>query len=209
MDAVPLDPGNYRGTYKLVGGQPSLDLVNTVSWPGRPNEHDWLDPIENVTAWAAAAGVLDPKSAERLRKLITADSLRSSRELATARRIRSTIRAVLDPYVRGKTVAPEWLDDLNRLVVRAASRRSLVKTDRGRAVTWSFEEPASVATILAPVVLNAADLLTELDRTRLGYCPSCDWLFHDTTRNGQRIWCDMADCGSRAKARRHYQRHHG
>jgi len=34
MEAVPLQAGDYAGTYKLVGGRPSLDLVNTVSWPG-------------------------------------------------------------------------------------------------------------------------------------------------------------------------------
>ena len=39
---------------------------------------------------------------------------------------------------------------------------------------------------------------------RCGECPSCRWLFLDTSRNGRRRWCSMATCGSRIKARRHY-----
>jgi predicted RNA-binding Zn ribbon-like protein len=27
------------------------------------------------------------------------------------------------------------------------------------------------------------------------------------SRNHSRRWCDMGDCGNRAKARRHYRRH--
>ncbi|TXL61433.1 CGNR zinc finger domain-containing protein [Aeromicrobium terrae] len=37
---------------------------------------------------------------------------------------------------------------------------------------------------------------------RLKACPGpdCAWVFHDTTRNRSRRWCDMAACGNRAKA---------
>src|SRR4051794_39882628 len=97
MDAVPLDPRTYQGTYKLVGGQSSLDLANTVSWPGRPREHDWLDPVQNVPAWAVAVGILDAESGQRLTRWVTADARRSARELAAARRVRSAVTSVLAP----------------------------------------------------------------------------------------------------------------
>ncbi|MGH2393401.1 MAG: CGNR zinc finger domain-containing protein [Candidatus Limnocylindria bacterium] len=45
-----------------------------------------------------------------------------------------------------------------------------------------------------------------MDSKRLARCPSCDWLFHDTTRNRSRRWCDMADCWSRDKALRYDHR---
>ena len=46
------------------------------------------------------------------------------------------------------------------------------------------------------------------DWLRLKTCrnPSCRWAFYDTTRNRSAVWCDMATCGSRAKARRYYER---
>lgn len=208
MDAIPLDPGDYPGTYKLVGGQASLDLVNTVSWPGRPREHDWFDPVQNVPAWAAAAGILDPRAGRQLTEWVTADPTRSVRELAAARRVRSALAAVLGPYVRGEMPAPSSLDALNRLLVRASARRRLSATPTGPTMTWTFADPRSFEEMLAPAIVNAAEVLTTLDRDRLGSCPGCDWLFHDTTRNGRRVWCDMADCGGRAKARRHYHRQH-
>jgi len=46
------------------------------------------------------------------------------------------------------------------------------------------------------------------DWLRLKTCrnSSCRWAFYDTTRNRSAVWCDMATCGSRAKARRYYER---
>ena len=205
MEPIPLDPRAYRGTYKLVGGQPSLDLVNTVSWPGRPREHDWFDPVENVVTWAAAAGILESDSAERLRQTLRAHPVAAARQRATVRRVRSVVGRVLSPHVRGERPPPVAVEALNRLLVRAATRRHL----DAQTLTWSFREPTTLEHVLAPAVLNAADVVTQVDPPRLGHCPGCDWLFHDTTRNGRRTWCDMGDCGSRAKARRHYQRHHG
>ena len=37
-------------------------------------------------------------------------------------------------------------------------------------------------------------------------CPNCSWLFVDRSRNSSRLWCDMAVCGNRQKASRHYHR---
>lgn len=42
---------------------------------------------------------------------------------------------------------------------------------------------------------------------RLKICSNCGWLFLDRSRNKSRTWCDMAVCGNRAKANRHYHRH--
>jgi predicted RNA-binding Zn ribbon-like protein len=50
-------------------------------------------------------------------------------------------------------------------------------------------------------------LLTQGQLDRLGECPSCGWLFLDTSKNRRRRWCSMATCGSRDKARRYYERH--
>ncbi len=54
----------------------------------------------------------------------------------------------------------------------------------------------------------AAQNLLELDRERIRACagPDCVLHFYDTSRAGRRMWCSMAGCGNRAKARRHYER---
>jgi predicted RNA-binding Zn ribbon-like protein len=54
----------------------------------------------------------------------------------------------------------------------------------------------------------AAQNLLELDRDRIRACAGHDCVLHfyDTSRAGRRMWCSMAGCGNRAKARRHYER---
>src|SRR5262245_42733686 len=138
MDSVALDPGAYDGTYKLIGGETCLDLVNTVSWRGTEREHDWLDRPENVTAWAAAAGVIGPKVRAALdarpRAALDAD-------LREVHRTRATLAAVLGPLARGERPAPEAVDGLNRLLGRAASQRRV----DARTLAWAWETPASLS----------------------------------------------------------------
>jgi predicted RNA-binding Zn ribbon-like protein len=59
--------------------------------------------------------------------------------------------------------------------------------------------------MLWPVLRSAAELLACEDRERVGQCADdrgCDWLFCDSRRNHSRRWCNVEDCGNRAKARR-------
>ncbi|MBB3963881.1 putative RNA-binding Zn ribbon-like protein [Rhizobium metallidurans] len=41
---------------------------------------------------------------------------------------------------------------------------------------------------------------------RMKICGNCGWLFLDRSKNRSRTWCDMAVCGNRAKASKHYRR---
>lgn len=53
---------------------------------------------------------------------------------------------------------------------------------------------------------SALSLLARETRERLRICGNCGWLFIDRSKNRSRIWCDMAVCGNRQKASRHYHR---
>lgn len=53
---------------------------------------------------------------------------------------------------------------------------------------------------------SALSLLAVETRERLRICGNCGWLFIDRSKNRSRIWCDMAVCGNRQKASRHYHR---
>ncbi len=187
MEALQLQAGDYAGTYKLVGGRPSLDLVNTVSWPGTERAHDWLDSAENLQRWLRAVDLTPAKN----RNL----------ELKSVIALREDLAQVLRPLAHGEKPARAAVEALNRRIERANARRHI---DPGM-LAWIWKTPEDAVQSLAPVVLDAADVIAS-DRERLRYCPSCDWLFEDQTRNGQRRWCDMADCGSRDKARRYYRR---
>lgn len=63
--------------------------------------------------------------------------------------------------------------------------------------------PGSVAAATAHSVLR---LIAMPDPERMKICGNCGWLFIDRSKNRSRAWFDMAVCGNRAKANRHYRR---
>jgi len=188
MEALDLNPGDYRGTYKLIGGRLSLDFVNTVSWPDATRRHDWLDSVGNVMLWLNAVG------------LATRDLSRA--DLVSIDELRTTITAVLRPLAHGKRPTREAIHQFNEYFTVASSRRVIALSTL--AFTWI--SPKTATDVFAPVLLDAAEVIIGGRRDRLRYCPSCDWLFQDQTRNGLRRWCDMSDCGSRDKSNRYYHR---
>lgn len=196
MKPLSLDPDGYEGTYKLVGVRCSLDFVNTLAWAGTGREHDWLSSSENLLTWI--------RSALELPLGTDVEALRTDAQvMPSARHVRSLLAAVLRPLARGERPGRPVVEGLNDRLVGAIAARVL---DPGTLEwTWRGQKPWPL--VEAILVNDAADLLAEADHRRLRHCPSCEWLFYDTTRNGRRRWCDMADCGSRDKAKRYYHRH--
>lgn len=185
MEAVPLDLDGYAGSYKLVGGRVCLDLVNTVSWPGTPREHDWLRAEGNVPRWLSAAGL---------------DSHTMPTPPGRLRSLRKVLDDLVRPFASGLAPDPSAVVRFNALLQPVMASRHLdVHT-----LTWRLEPDTNPA--LAELILDAADLVTESSQRAIKACPECSWLFVDQSRNGRRRWCDMADCGSRVKARSHYHR---
>jgi predicted RNA-binding Zn ribbon-like protein len=189
VSALDLDPAGYGGTYKLVGGRSSLDLVNTVSWPETSREHDWLSSPSNLDRWCDAIGLSPGPTA-------TVEHLRA------ARRIRDDLAATLRPLTSGHPPTPDAIKRLNNHLSSVARRRSVHPT----TLQWTWGPNQSATDRLAAVVFDAAEIVTASSHDRLRHCESCDWLFEDQSRNGKRRWCHMADCGSREKSRRYYHR---
>jgi len=65
---------------------------------------------------------------------------------------------------------------------------------------------AEEGSLEAATARSALRLLAEEEIARLKICGNCGWLFIDRSRNRSRAWCDMAVCGNRVKASRHYRR---
>ncbi|WP_084688337.1 CGNR zinc finger domain-containing protein [Paraburkholderia oxyphila] len=65
------------------------------------------------------------------------------------------------------------------------------------------------ATTLSIIARDAIELVTGPLRHRVKACdqPDCAMLFVDTSPTGQRRWCSMQRCGSRAKAHTFKRRH--
>ena len=83
----------------------------------------------------------------------------------------------------------------------------IVRTKNG--YTWDTTGNKSrLDWILNPVSRSAAELLVSNELHNIKSCadPACGWLFLDVSRNKRRRWCDMQDCGNRAKASRFYRK---
>ncbi len=65
------------------------------------------------------------------------------------------------------------------------------------------------ASLEAQTAHSALRLLSGEALERMKICGHCGWLFIDKSRNRSRLWCDMAVCGNRVKASRHYRRSRG
>lgn len=203
MKPLDLEPGQYRGTYKLVGGQLSLDLINTISWPGTSREHDWLDPPSNFATWARAVGIADRQAQTWMEEQLPQSAQEGQARLGVVKSARRVLRETIRPLAIGESPPSRAILELNRLLSRACTRRYLDP----ETLLWQWVTPTTLEQTIAPVIWNAAEVVTSIDPQRIGRCPTCDWLFHDASRNRSRRWCDMDDCGSRDKALRYYHRH--
>jgi predicted RNA-binding Zn ribbon-like protein len=169
---------------KLVGGDPALDLANTV---GDDRVPDPLDDYPSFAAWAVRIGVLDRPVAG------------SERALEEARALRAAIDAVFRALATGSSPPGAALAQLVRRAGAAVERAHLA----GRDLAWAGDDPERP---LWPIAVSALDLLRDGPLDRLKVCEDCPWLFLDTSRNHSRRWCSMADCGARAKMRRYRAR---
>jgi predicted RNA-binding Zn ribbon-like protein len=174
-----------------VGNALCLDFTNTVNARPSPSR-DWLARPDMAGTWARSAGV--PVS-----------SPPDERLLATARALRESVYRVFSCVARAGEPSRRDLDALADAYADAVSNGRL-RRENGEYVL-ATPGPRTFATLLGEVSASAVDLLTRGPLERIGECPSCGWLFLDTSRNGRRRWCSMATCGSRDKARRYYAAH--
>jgi predicted RNA-binding Zn ribbon-like protein len=202
MDSVALNPGTYGGTYKLIGGEISLDFINTISWPNTSKEHDWLDQPINFLDWAVAAKVIDKHTSNVLKEL-SQDQL--VRQMDQVLLIRNDLQEILRPLAFNKNPTSVAIDKLNLLVHKVSVLRRIDL----KSYQWTWTSPTSLIEVAAPLIWDTAHILTSCDHSRIGHCPACNWIFYDATRNHTRKWCDMEDCGSRDKALRYYHRQKG
>ena len=185
---------------RLVGGDPALDLANTLEGPESP---DSLVDFAELAAWAARVGVIDAVAADRVAGRGRERPADAARALDAARGLRAIVDAVFRALATGRE-PPE--DALARLLARgadAAAAGRLVRAGGAFALGWDGDEPERV---VWPLAVAAVDLLRHGPLDRLKVCDACPWLFLDTSRNRSRRWCTMSECGANAKMRRYRAR---
>ena len=192
--------------YSFVGGNLSIDFTNTVNsrWSGEVR--DKFSGYPDLVAWSRQAGVIQEAEALRLLKEAERKPNAAKEALTEAIELREVIYRVFEAVALERTPAGADVEVFNRKLAEAMTHARIEPLQDGFA--WRWEESHALDRMLWPIARSAADLLTSRELGRVKTCGSddCGWLFLDTSRNGSRRWCDMSDCGNRAKARRHYHR---
>lgn len=187
----------------LVGGHPALDLVNTVTARNTPTPIDWLDGYERLLDWARLAQVAQEKVLTVLGKQ-AADSLpNAARALARLKQFREALYTAYTAQLSGTRVPQAVLSEINDIWQEAQSRIRLEYCGN-RVDARVSVEGSGLDLIRDCVAVPAIELLRSLptDRARLCRGDRCGWLFIDSSKGGQRVWCDMATCGNAAKTLR-------
>jgi predicted RNA-binding Zn ribbon-like protein len=197
---------------KFIGGRLCLDFVNTVG--GRDHAgaviRDKIANYEDLLAWSVLAGCVDRRRAGKLARLAEREVPEAARVLPRGIRLRESLYRIFKCVVEGWRPPEADAEVLRHELSIARSHQRLAAYD-GR-FAWTFpERPDTLDRILWLVPLSAAELLTSGDLSRLGQCRGgdCGWLFLDTSRNHRRQWCDMQDCGNRAKVQKFRRKQRG
>jgi predicted RNA-binding Zn ribbon-like protein len=195
--------------FKYIGGDPSLDLVNTVDWTDRGPIKERLADYARLTRWAEGAGVITKTNAQALRRKATAKPAEAKRAYEAALRLRDILQRLYASVASGKKSDPAW-GELNALLSEALRHLRVSPLRKGQAVAeWEWHGvEESLESLLWPVVWSAVSLLASDEALRIRVCGAqdCGWVYVDRSRNGLRRWCQMETCGTIEKSRRRSER---
>jgi len=192
---------------KFVGERRCLDFVNTVGGWTDKVIGDKLTSYEDLARWAQLAGLMPvtqaPGSVARARR----HAKEAAEVLRRAIALRRAIRGIFQSVLQKREPKSSDTAALQRELGIARSHQRL--KHHGGNFHWTWDDPKALDFMLWAVCSSAEDLLTSPDLARVRECggENCGWMFLDNSRNHSRRWCDMQDCGNRAKVSRFRQRH--
>jgi predicted RNA-binding Zn ribbon-like protein len=195
-----------RHQFKLLGGHPALDFINTVHDWTVSEPHDYLREFADAIRFGEAAGLLTRADQLRLRPRTP------HVELTRLRRLRALLKRIFQMRLSGQAPSKMDLGKLSAELAQAARATRLItatRTLRSHQVPVVREvspEKAADALLRLRIVEAAVALLVSDAMLRVKSCPTCGWLFLDVSKNRSRRWCSMNTCGAVAKARRYYRR---
>jgi predicted RNA-binding Zn ribbon-like protein len=185
--------------HRFVGGLLALDTANTVVLRIDPQRtFDRFEDTAEIARFAEAAS--DFRASELGGRRLEASKPHRIAPAVVA------IREATDRLFRG-AVSRGFLDtgQMPRFLNACATGLSGSSIQIGMPKK-PFGDPATPIAFEAALAVSALSLLAPGAAERLKICPNCGWLFMDKSRNASRLWCDMAVCGNRRKASRHYSR---
>jgi len=194
--------------FGFIGGDPSIDFVNTVDDRLAELPSDRLASYDDLLEWSEQAGLVRSEVLTSLREAASEREQDALRVLRRARSFRERLYRILAATAAGSPPNAKDLDAITALARKAAAHSRLERGNGGFA--WVLDEAKGyeLDRPLCELARAAVALLTSESLRHVRQCAdaTCGWWFIDRSRNHSRRWCDMSSCGNRAKARRNYAR---
>jgi predicted RNA-binding Zn ribbon-like protein len=192
----------------LKSGHPALEFTNTVNDHASEHPGETLFKYEDLLSWTKRIGLLHGEQVEILTRKAAGQPDKAAAVFAKSLELREAIYRIFVAQTKGKSPADTDVAKLNSVLASLTNRAQVVHHDRRYEWKWNFEENA-LEMPLRIIALSAVDLMISENLKWVGQCADehgCGWLFVDTSKNHSRRWCDINDCGNRAKQRRYQKR---
>lgn len=191
--------------FELTGGDCALDLPNTLD--NRPTNYsrELIPTYAALLSWAHQLRILNRSQELRLEQ----QAKRYPKDAEAARKqtveLRECLFEMFSSIADGGSVTNRVLRRFEAFLRPAIHEHQLMQDQEN--VKWMLPQ-IDLHSITWVVAVSAADLLKSdrIHRIRRCAATKCDWLFLDTSKRGNRRWCDMTVCGNRAKASSFYLR---
>jgi predicted RNA-binding Zn ribbon-like protein len=191
--------------FLFVGNHLALDFLNTKPiLESEPQElltnaaalQQWLVASETVTSQKNKALMRAWRGSRRGEAFI--------RQLTA---FRERLRAAVLRLEVGSLPGDAFLAEIDRLL-KEHPQRTCLRREASKVALSVFFEPRKPEDVWAPIIAAVADLLTEVEPSRIRKCESesCVVHFYDTSKKGSRRWCSMNICGNRLKVAAYQRR---
>jgi len=201
------DKKRDAGNLKLLGGRLCLDFVNTLDWRGTDSPQEFLKTFDDLVSWSRHVGICSQREIRKLYKMAEQSDADAIKALNRTLKLRETIYRLFAAGIVNRKPLKEDLVIFNKNLSRSMKDSRIIPTADGYA--WDITgNQTKLDWILSPIIRSAAETLVSDERKKVKACAdsACGWLFIDVSRNRSRRWCDMQDCGNRAKASRFYRK---
>jgi predicted RNA-binding Zn ribbon-like protein len=195
------------GRIRMLGGNPALDLANTVHWRGTKLV-DFASDYTSLVAWAVPAQLLTEVEKNTLLKL-------HERHQPAAKDIHKTwldLRTALKSWLTEAQGRPH-IEPLNQPIsepqIELKTLISTVAKGSNLNDVFGFDKSKANDLLMAIPLLRSAMSIWQLMQfppagiIRQCQADACGGFFLDQSRAKPRRWCSMDGCGNREKAARH------
>ncbi len=182
----------------------ALRFANTVAWHASAHAQESIFSYEDMLRWFEGELGASPVWT-RLLAAQNSDAETASQLLVRILGLREVVFRVFSAQAVNERPANRDVSTLEDEWRRASRQLRLTHNEGGFEFQWEIDK-TPLEYPLWLLAHSAVELLTNARALqRVGRCADpagCGWLFLDQSKNRSRRWCDINDCGNRAKQRR-------